>query len=289
MSLRLTTLGLCLLGLAGCATSERANTRVVPRAEESQPLARVSLGRIAVVPFFDDSMLRIQFPLPRGKAVREHSADRVRDFILPPLPPGSIPRVGDIGSAYVVGSGLMVVGLVDMASVALGSVAGLATATPAAFTGIPAAEYYPAFNAVTNTQVQFKITEEVTRRVMAQAQERHALAFVANKSWEAPDTILELYEGERSFKGDSSPNPCMQLRLGFRCTVLRASDRKSIHVFRVAYVSESPTFVQWGAKDARLLSEEVERGLADMAGQIVARLVAMDAPAVTGDQLAKSP
>ena len=283
---RLPTLVLCLLGLAGCASPERANTRVVPPVDESQPLPSMPLGRIAVVPFLGDSMLRIKFPLPRGKAVNANSAGALRSFIPDPLPPESIRSVpsGEAGLALTLGYGAA-----TALGIALGSVGALVEGTAAALSGIPAAEYDPAFKAITNAQAQISLTEGLSRRVIAMAQERRSLAFVATQSWEAPDTILELYEGERRLIGGGGANPRMQLRLGFRCTVQRASDRQPIHVFRVTYVSVSRTFVQWSAQDARLFREEVESGLADMAGMIVARLIAMDAPAPAGDRLANSP
>lgn len=243
------------------------------------------LGRILITTFFEDSTLRVQLPPVRGKAIREASTRGAMAFYVPQIPAEKIPRAGDFGSALVMSGGLMAGGgAVQLGAAALSSIGATSNGLVAMLGGIPAHTHYPAMRALTNAQAQYHPAKEVIERLLARAQRPgwSTLALTTDREPAAVDTILELYDGERSLRGDGPINPPMQFRMGFKCSLLRPADHRVLHVFRVAYTSERRSFVQWGANDAALFRKEVEKGLASITEQIVAYLAARINTAISG-------
>jgi hypothetical protein len=268
-------LALATLGFMGCSTPGSFTTNPIMRTTVSDlpsiPRDLAPLGKIQITTFLDESPIVVQLPLVRGKAIKERAREGAQAFISDPLPAESVP--------YASGGAVAAFGGIELVGLALAPVGAAINSLRAMVKGIPAAKYYPAMRALTNAQAQFHVTKEVIHRIRSQAPppDRSGFNFISHGAITPADTILELYEGEHSLRGNEQINPSMQFRLSFKCSLFRAIDHQLLHVFRVAYDSEYRSFVQWGANDAALFREEVETGMASMTEQIVAHLAAIEA------------
>jgi hypothetical protein len=145
--------------------------------------------------------------------------------------------------------------------------------------GIPASEHAPALQAITRVQSRHLVTSEVIDRLRnySLARADGGSLFRVNNANERADTLLELYDGKQQLSGDGAPDPLLRLELGYRCTLIRASDHQKLHVFRVGYASQGRRLREWAANDAAPLAAELERALASLTDQIVSQLTAINA------------
>lgn len=267
---RLSSTVVIALVFSGCATSSLTQQR--PPLPSPSPAGTVNyprqvgpLGTVGIIAFLEDSPLRIQQPLARGEAVKKASREGARALV--PDPDAFDRTVFPLGAAAVDGVQTAFAAVWAPFGAALGARRG-------AWQGIPEAKFYPALNGVTNVQNQIPITEETTRRLITQM--RAATGTTLHRDGALPpgqyDTYLELYHADRALSGDRTINPTLQLKLGYRCRLLRASDHCEIDTFRVAYRSDGRKFVEWGANSGALLRGEMDRGMAEIVIQMTTEL-----------------
>ncbi len=273
---RISTVVLLALVFSGCATSSVTQQRTPlpspsPAGTVNYPRHVGPLGTMGIIAFLEDSPLRIQQPLARGEAIRKASRDGAHALVPDPRDDAYNRPEFPLGTAAVDG--------IQTAFAAVwapfGAVLG---ARRAAWQGIPEFAFHPALNGVTNAQNQMPITAETTRRLITQM--RAATGTTLHRDGALPagtyDTILELYHSDRALSGDRTINPTLQLRLGYRCRLLRASDYSEIDTFRVAYRSEGRKFVEWGLNNGALLRGEMDRGMAEVVNQMTTELARYD-------------
>ena len=277
---RLSSAVVIALVFSGCATSSLTQQR--PPLPSPSPAGTVNyprqvgpLGTVGILVFLEDSPLRIQQPLARGEAVKQAITEGARALV--PEPRGESEKASSAPPAAVVMIGA--VNGVQTAFAAAWAPFGAALgAGRGAWHGIPEAKFYPALNGVTNVQNQIPITEETTRRLITQM--RAATGTTLHRDGALPlgqyDTYLELYHSDRALSGDRTINPTLQLRLGYRCRLLRASDYSEIDTFRVAYRSDGRKFVEWGANNGAPLRGEMDRGMAEIVNQMTTELARYD-------------
>ncbi len=251
--------------------------QVASREPTAPPENLAPLGRIQIIRRFDDTTFRVQLPPVRGHATRDAFHRGLKAAQLPPL---KIPQGGgDMGSALVLAGVAATYGTIQASAAILTPVKAAWKGLSVSGKGIPGFQYYPAMRALTSAQSHYRPTEEVIQRILAAAPPPGLprIQFVTNSESATADTLLELYDGERSLRGDPGSDRRVPFRFNFKCSLFRAHDGALLHVFRVAYTSESRLFSQWGANDAALFHEAVETGMARVTEQIVAHLSALDA------------
>ena len=252
------------------------------------------LGKLTITTAFQESNLRIQTPPPKGKAMRKAFEQGKDRFYVPPVRDFHAPPVSDMGSALVVGTVYVGVGAAygsfQGLSALVGATTGACRSIGGGLSGIPAAEHKIASQAISKAIAERPLPSSVTRRILEPNGESFSSVVQASNRTGPADTILELYDGERSLLSGGGVNPVMHLEIGYRCTLIRARDQKALHVFRVNYTSSGHKFVEWGANDAELFQEEMDKALSSLAGQIRAQLERIEANAVQTppSQLARS-
>jgi hypothetical protein len=97
--------------------------------------------------------------------------------------------------------------------------------------------------------------------------------FVSNSIGDQqPATALEIHLERASLAGESGINPSLALCVEAQVTLRRVLDGAELYTCPVHYLSESRTYRQWAAHDARLFREELQRCYHDVGSAIADRV-----------------
>ena len=83
------------------------------------------------------------------------------------------------------------------------------------------------------------------------------------------DSILEISVLTVGLTGDWDVNPSLAMAITGRTRLIRAQDGTEIHASTLAQNGGMRMFTEWAADDARLFREELDRGLQNLAEEIV--------------------
>jgi hypothetical protein len=87
-----------------------------------------------------------------------------------------------------------------------------------------------------------------------------------------PATALEIHMERAALAGESGINSSLALCVEARVTLRRVLDGAELYTCPVHYLSESRTYTQWAAHDARLFREELQRCYHDVGSAIADRI-----------------
>ena len=121
--------------------------------------------------------------------------------------------------------------------------------------------------------LQDKLTAEVAQQLGPRISPPVVLVSHSSNSRRQPDeTALGIAVEKASLEGDGRINPSLALCIQARATVFRASDRAEVYSWPIHYRSRARKFTQWGADDARLFRQELNRCYQQIGSAIVDQL-----------------